>query len=223
MNTSAMLILLIVAVLAVASYLACAETNPADPGAALPAARTEGGATLRAVLAARRSVRAFQPDALTREQIGQLCWAAQGITDADHSFRTAPSAGATFPLEIYVVTADGVGHYDPAAHALLPHADGDRRARLRGAALNQQVIERAPVTFVVAGVVARTARRYGDRARRYVWIEAGHAAQNLLLEVVNLELGAVPVGAFDDDAVADVLDLPAGHAPVYLIPVGRPR
>jgi len=223
MNTSAMLIALIVAVLAGAAYLACADNPPDDAPAELPAAQTEGGMTLRAALAARRSVRAFRGEPLTPAQIAQLCWAAQGVTDARRGFRTAPSAGATFPLEVYVVTADGVGRYDPAAHGMVAHLDGDRRARLRAAALNQPFVEQAPATFVIAGVAARTARRYGDRAQRYVWIEAGHAAQNLLLQAVAMELGAVPVGAFDDDAVAEVLDLPAGHAPVYLIPLGQPR
>ena len=195
--------------------------EPADSGS-LPAPQTEGGMPLRAALAGRRSVRACLPDPLTDRQIAQLCWAAQGITDAERSFRTAPSAGATFPLELYVVTAGGVSRYEPAAHRLTQHLDGDRRARLRAAALNQRFIEQAPATFVITGVVARTARRYGDRAQRYVWMEVGHAAQNLLLQAVAMELGAVPIGAFDDDAVADVLDLPVGHAPMYLIPVGRP-
>jgi len=223
MNPSAILVALVVAVLAGAAYLACADNPPADDPAGLPAAQTEGGMTLRASLAARRSVRAVQGDALTPAQIAQLCWAAQGVTDARRGFRTAPSAGATFPLEVYVVTAAGVGRYDPAAHGMIAHLDGDRRARLRAAALNQGFIEQAPATFVIAGVVSRTARRYGDRAQRYVWMEVGHAAQNLLLQAAALDLGAVPVGAFDDAAVADVLDLPAGHAPVYLIPVGQPR
>ncbi|MHC4985474.1 MAG: SagB/ThcOx family dehydrogenase [Planctomycetota bacterium] len=222
MNTSTALILFVGAVLA-AAYLACADGDSGEIPTALPAAQTEGGMTLRAALAARRSVRSFLPDALTDEQIAQLCWAAQGVTDPQRGFRTAPSAGATFPLELYVVTASGVGRYDPAAHGMVAHADGDRRARLRAAALNQQFIEQAPATFVIAGVVARTARRYGDRAARYVRMEVGHAAQNLLLQAVGMELGAVPIGAFDDDAVVDALDLPAAHAPMYVIPVGRPR
>jgi SagB-type dehydrogenase family enzyme len=144
------------------------------------------------------------------------------VTHEGH--RTAPSAGATYPLELYVATREGFGHYEPAAHRLVMLTERDRRAELRGVAFDQAPIGQAPAVFVIAAVIERTEQRYGPgRTPRYVAMEAGHAAQNLLLEAVALGLGAVPMGAFDDAGVARALDLPAGHRPLYLIPVGRPR
>lgn len=226
---------MIVAVLAVAMF-ALAVTLAADtsqpvapppttsasrPAVALPPPQLKGDMSLEEALAARRSVRKFQPTPLTAEQIGQLCWAAQGISDKARGLRTAPSAGATYPLELYVVTAEGVRRYLPSAHALDSHLADDVREALCRAALGQRCVAQAPAVFVIAADVSRTARKYGDRARRYVDIEVGHAAQNLLLQAVALDLGAVPVGAFDDAEVAKALKLPAEHAPLYLIPVGK--
>ena len=171
-------------------------------------------------MAARRSVRRFTPQALSIQQISQLCWAAQGITDTSRGLRTCPSAGATYPLEIYIVTAEGVDRYRPADHSLERHRDGDMRQALQAAAKNQTSVGGAPATFVIAAVASRTEKKYGDRALRYIHMEAGHCGQNILLEAVALGLGAVPVGAFRDDAVAKALSLPADHAPLYLIPVG---
>ncbi len=187
----------------------------------LPPPRTEGPLSLEEALLQRRSVRAYTDRALTREEVGQLLWAAQGITRAGR-YRTAPSAGALYPLELYVADAEGVWHYIPQEHALDRWRPEDRRPRLCPAALSQEAVCHAPVVFVVTGVFARTAQKYGDRAIRYVWLEAGHAAQNLLLQAVALGLGAVPIGAFYDDRVQAALDLPPDHAPLYLIPVGEP-
>jgi SagB-type dehydrogenase family enzyme len=136
--------------------------------------------------------------------------------------RTAPSAGGLYPLEIYVVTAQGAHHYVPDGHYLETQNDADLRGELMGAGLDQSAIGDAAAVFVIAGVVSRTEAKYGDRAERYVILEAGHAAQNLLLEAVALGLGAVPIGAFRDDEVAETLALPDGGQPLYLIPVGRP-
>ncbi len=207
-----------------AGVLAAAIAWAADADTpSLPAAQTEGGMSLVEALAARRSVRAFKPDVLTAQQIAQLCWAAQGVSDERRALRTAPSAGALYPLEVYVVTVDGVDHYDPAVHTLARHVNGDLRTGLQTAALGQSCVGQAPATFVITAVVARTERKYGRRAERYVWIEAGHAGQNLLLQAAAMELGAVPVGAFDDAAVAKAISLPADHAPLYLIPLGHTR
>ncbi|MHC4563623.1 MAG: SagB/ThcOx family dehydrogenase [Planctomycetota bacterium] len=191
--------------------------------AGLPAVSKTEGMSLREALATRRSVRSFKPDALTAEQITQLCWAAQGVSDERRGFRTAPSAGALYPLELYVVTADGVNRYQPDKHALVEHAPGDKREGLQAAALGQTFIGQAPATFIITAVVARTERKYGDRAERYVLMEVGHAGQNLLLQATALGLGAVPVGAFSDDRVGKILSLPANETPVYLIPVGVPK
>lgn len=187
----------------------------------LPAPRTTGGKPLDETLAARRSVREFAPGALTWDQIGQLLWAAQGITH-DEEKRTAPSAGATYPLELYVATADGVFHYRPRGHEVTRVIARDVRRSLEEAAGGQDAVN-APAVFAFLAVSARTAARYGERATRYVQMEAGHAAQNLLLEAVALGLAAVPVGAFDDADVHRVLGLPRDQVVLYLVPVGRAR
>lgn len=187
----------------------------------LPPPRTEGPLSLEETLLRRRSVRAYTDRPLTREEVAQLLWAAQGIT-REGRYRTAPSAGALYPLELYVADAEGVGHYMPQEHALERWLEEDRRPQLCKAALSQAAVCHAPAVFVLTAVFARTAQKYGDRATRYVWLEAGHAAQNLLLQAVALGLGAVPIGAFYDDQVHAALNLPEDHVPLYLIPVGEP-
>jgi SagB-type dehydrogenase family enzyme len=204
----------------VETQLAPAETI------SLPAPARAGKLSLEEALSRRRSVREFAPSAkggLTPEQLSQLLWAAQGITHPE-GLRTAPSAGALYPLELYVATSAGLFHYDPKHHALRRHSADDLRKELYRAALEQESVRDAPAVFVFAAVYERTARKYGEaRTPRYVHIEIGHAAQNLLLEAVSLGLGGVPVGAFNDSEVKKVLRLPANEQPVYLIPVGSPR
>ena len=187
----------------------------------LPAPRLEGELSFEEVLAKRRSMRQFSDDPLTLEQLGQLLWAAQGITHTA-GLRSAPSAGALYPLEIYAVTQQAVYHYLPQDHCLSVQIQGDVHAALYEAALKQGAVREAPVVIVIAGVYARTAKKYGEkRSPRYVHLEAGHAAQNILLQAVALDLGAVPIGAFYDDQVQQVLELPAEHQPLYLIPTGH--
>ncbi len=201
-----------------------AAPGAADPGPleALPPPRVEGPRSLEALLAVRRSVRSFTTEPLTTAELGQLLWAAQGVTDAA-GHRTTPSAGATYPLELDVVTAEGVARYVPSEHALARRGTVDLRAALRLAALDQAAVGDAPLVIVISGVVERTAARYGpERAERYVTLEAGHAAQGILLEAVALDLGAVPMGAFVDAAVHELLSLGEGEEPLYLIPVGHP-
>jgi SagB-type dehydrogenase family enzyme len=215
-------------VAALAVFLCACGTEPAGgsqapaPEEPLPSPLASGAISLEAALAGRRSVREFGSAPLTKAQIGQLLWAAQGITDPASGGRTAPSAGALYPLELYVATTDGFAHYLPARHALRRLSVNDPRARLAEAAGGQGAVASAPAVFVLAGVVERTRTKYGDRAERYVQLEAGHAAQGLLLEAVALGLGAVPVGAFDDGEVREILGLGAGETPLYLIPVGPP-
>ncbi len=189
----------------------------------LPDARTESDRSLEETIEARRSIRSYRDQALTREQLAQLCWAAQGITEPRRGLRASPSAGATYPLELYVATADGVYRYAPDRHELEEHLDQDVRRSLRRAALDQASVEQAPAVFVIAADIRRTARRYGGRAERYVLIEVGHASQNLLLQAVALDLGGVPIGAFDDDGVAQAVRVPDGQQVFYLIPVGYPE
>ena len=189
----------------------------------LPQPRTEGLFSLEESLLRRRSVREFSSDLLSSSEISQLLWSAQGITDP-RGFRTAPSAGALYPLELYVLTQKGVFHYDVQAHALNTLIEGDLRQDLYQAALNQEAILQAPLTIIITAIYARTEVKYGKaRSPRYVHMEAGHAAQNILLQAVSLNLGAVPIGAFEDNRIQTVLGLPADHEPLYLIPVGYPR
>jgi SagB-type dehydrogenase family enzyme len=192
---------------------------PGSTPIALPSPHLVGTVTLEEALAARRSVREFAPGDLAPDEIGQLLWAAQGVTSATGG-RTAPSAGALYPLELFVTGPGGTFRYLPASHALEPVSARDLRPDLAVAALQGTVGEGA-VTVVIVGVPARSAAKYGSRAERYVQLEAGHAAQNLLLQAVALDLGAVPVGAFDDASVREILDLPDSWQPLYLVPVGR--
>ena len=197
--------------------LASGATTP------LPAPRVEGDLSLEQALQRRRSTRSFTDKPLTTRESSQILWAAQGITDAG-GFRTAPSAGALYPLEVYTVSSEGVYRYDPGAHTLIMISPANQVQALYEVALEQQAILEAPMTFVITAVYARTAAKYGEaRSPRYVHLEAGHAAQNVLLQAVSLGLGAVPIGAFDDAQVQAVLSLPADHQPLYLIPVGHPR
>ena len=137
--------------------------------------------------------------------------------------RTTPSAGALYPLEVYLVTKEGVFHYESRAHQLRMTMSADVRNALSNAALRQESVGDAPSILVLAGIYERTAKKYGRaRAERYVHLEAGHAAQNVLLQAVALGVVAVPIGAFQDDEVRQVLALPRTHRPLYLVPIGRP-
>jgi SagB-type dehydrogenase family enzyme len=189
----------------------------------LPPPEREGGLPLSAALARRRSVRAFAARALTPAELGQLLWAAQGRSDPREGLRTAPSAGALYPLVVYAATVDGMFRYLVDAHALEQVLPGDLRAELAAAALGQEEIAHAPCVLVFTAVFARTTRKYGERGLRYVQTEVGHAAQNLLLTAAALGLSAYPVGAFDDARVAQVLHVGRGEAPLYLVPVGAAR
>ena len=148
----------------------------------LPAPNQEGSISLEQAIAKRRSRRKFVPKALTLEQIGQLCWAAQG-QEAHSRYRTAPSAGAIYPLELLIVTCDGLFQYLPAKHSLQRLTDRDLRQELTLAAWGQQFIEAAPLTLVFAAQFSRTTGRYGQRGIHYIYMEAGHAAQNVHLQV----------------------------------------
>jgi SagB-type dehydrogenase family enzyme len=194
----------------------------------LPAAASGGEMPVEEALEQRRSIREFSRDGLELEDVSQLLWAAQGVTGR-RGYRAAPSAGALYPLEIYVVAGDvaglspGVYRYRPDKHDLVLVADGDRRKPLASAALDQGWVRRAPAVLVIAGVYERTMAKYGERGRRYVHMEVGHAAQNVYLQATARGLGTVMVGAFDDDEVREVLGLPADHEPLGIMPVGHGR
>jgi len=196
--------------------------SPLPQEMALPQPRLKGEVSLEETLARRRSVRSFTGQELTLEEISQLLWAAHGIT-AGWGGRTAPSAGALYPLEVYVATANGLYHYVPQGHKVIVVSRDDLRLKLWEAGLKQDSIRDAPAVFVITAIYERTARKYGGRAERYVKLEAGHACQNILLQAVALGLGAVPIGAFYDDQIQAALSLPPDHELLYLIPVGHPR
>lgn len=170
-------------------------------------------------MADRRSGRTFSDTTIEPQVLGQLLWAGQGVTDsAGH--RTAPSAGALYPIELYVVTAETVEHYLPEAHALEWRGSDRALAGLAAAAFDQQFVGQAPVVLVIAAVPSRTAAKYGGVANALIDREAGHVAQNILLQATVLQLAATPVGGFDPEAVAELLALPPGWDVRYLIPVG---
>ncbi len=189
----------------------------------LPEPNTEGTMTLEEAITQRRSVRRYTEEQLSERQIGQLLWAAQGVTGRTPSKRAAPSAGALHPLEFYVCRFDGVWRYHPKQHVLQRHSEQDVRRLLGEAAWKQAFVGDAPCVFLTTAVYHRSTGRYGERGRvRYVPMDLGHAAENLLLQAVALGLGAVPVGAFDDHAVEEAVDLPHNEEPLYLISVGYP-
>ncbi len=159
---------------------------------------------------------------LTLEQIGQLAWSAQGL-DEGGRYRTAPSAGATYPLELFVITVEGMFHYVPAKNVLEKFASQDLRATLTSAAWGQEFIRAAPLTLIFAAEFSRTTGRYDKRGLRYVYMEAGHAAQNVHLQAEALGLGSVAIGAFDDAAVSTVLSLPDNLEPIYMVTAGYCR
>ena len=194
----------------------------------LPQPNTSGTISVEQALQERRSVRDYGKGGLTLSEIGQLLWAAQGITSRK-GLRTAPSAGALYPLEIYLVARKvsdleiGVHHYDPSAHVLNKKVSGDRHAQLAKAAVRQTWIKESAAVLVITAVYERTTRKYGQRGIRYVHMEVGHAAQNVFLQATALGLEAVVVGAFDDTAVSALIQGEPDERPLYLIPVGTRR
>jgi SagB-type dehydrogenase family enzyme len=201
------------------------DNDPAG-SIALPEPDLKGRETLERAVARRRSIREFAPRSMTMGELGQLLWAAQGVSDPS-GLRTAPSAGALYPLELYAIVGAsgdleaGIYHYLPRRHGLELVAPGDFRAEFAAAALMQPWTAQASLVLIVAAAFARTTAKYGERGRRYVAIEAGHAVQNVYLQAVALGLGATEVGAFRDDAVASLVGLPSGEEPVTSVVVGR--
>ncbi|MCL2294845.1 MAG: SagB/ThcOx family dehydrogenase [Spirochaetes bacterium] len=199
----------------------------------LPAPKIKGTVSVEEALQNRRSHRRFQDSALSAAQLSQILWAAYGITAPrpDHpglrgGLRTTPSAGALFPLEIYVVIGNvagiepGVFRYDSERHKIVRTIAGDVRAELTAAALGQRMIMEAPITLVYTAVFSRMIARYGERGRKYTYMEVGHSAQNVYLQAEAMGLGTCAIGAFTDAQVSRILRLPAEEAPLYMMPVG---
>jgi len=214
-----------------AALAACATTPPPrqlalrrpDGVIALPSPGPSTTLPLSVALAQRQSVREFTGATISVAQISELFWAAQGVTRSSGG-RTSPSAGALYPLDVYAVTRGTLWHYLPDGHRAEQWvAPGTLAAELREAALGQAAVGTAPLLVVVTGTTRRSSGKYGARAARYVTLEAGHCAQNVLLQATALGLGAVPIGAFSDDAVRHRLGLPDERTPYYLIPIGSPK
>ena len=188
----------------------------------LPQPVTAGKVSLEESIFKRRSQREFKKKDLSLEQIGQLLWAAQGITGRRNGLnvRAAPSAGALYPLELYALTKDGLYHYIPQGHKLENLSDKDLRGDLARAALGQGSVASGALHIVICAVYGRVTLKYGQRGKRYVDMEAGHAAQNIHLQAVALGLGSVPIGAFNDTAAKKSLSLPGDCEPLYIIPIG---
>ena len=192
----------------------------------LPNPVLEGEHSVEMLLLQRRSMRSYQKSALNLAELGQLLWSAQGVTNAQ-GLRTAPSAGALYPLKLFVVVGDvnelspGIYQYNPKDHSLLKTANGDLRKSLQKAALDQTCVGDAAIIFVFTAIYQRTIWKYGKRGVRYVHMEVGHAGQNLFLQAEGLGLGTVVVGAFDDDEVREALNLDTDVQPLSLMPVGR--
>ncbi len=194
----------------------------------LPEPSFDSEISVETVLQQRRSVRNYTDQGLSMKQLGQILWAAQGMNSAK-GYRTAPSAGALYPLEIYLVAGNvsglepGIYRYLPTKHAVSRVAKGDKRTQLSQAALGQSPVRKAPAVLAFCAVYGRVTGKYGQRGIMYVHMEAGHAAQNVYLQSEALGLGTVSIGAFQDEEVKAVLNNDIEEQPLYLMPVGNPR
>ena len=193
----------------------------------LPQPRLKGTLSFEEVLKKRRSIRDFSPEPLSLQEVSQILWAAQGITGEEGFGRSSPSAGALYPVEVYVVVRKveglepGVYHYDVFQHSLEPVIRGEYAQELAKACLSQLFIAEAPVAFVIGAEYERVTLKYGERGLRYVYMEAGHCGQNMCLQAVTLGLAAVPIGAFWDKQVKEEIAMPNSVEPLYVIPVGH--
>jgi len=204
----------------------------------LPFPQLKGKVSLEETILRRRSVRRYRREPLDLSQLSQILWSAQGITGT-RGFRATPSAGATYPLEIFVVVGEqgiigsqakqapaelqaGIYHYEADSHSLSLHKPADLRPGLARATLDQEFIINAPVDIVICALFHRTSYRYGRRGERYVHLEVGHAGENIHLQAVALGLAAVEVGAFHDEEVRTVLGVDEQIKPLYIMPVGKP-
>jgi len=197
----------------------------------LPEPSKKGKMSVEEAIQKRRSIRDYLDKPLTLKDISQILWAAQGITDPIRKFRAAPSAGATYPLEIYLVVkkggvvnlSEGVYRYDPFTHSIELIKEGDFSYELYIACVNQEWVLKAPVKIVITAVYDRTTKRYGERGIRYVHMEAGHVGQNIYLQATALNLGTVAVGAFFDNMVEEIVNAKPNERALYVFPIGYRR
>ncbi|HNU35041.1 MAG TPA: SagB/ThcOx family dehydrogenase [Methanomassiliicoccales archaeon] len=204
---------------------------PDRPRTALPEAK-RSEVSLDALLRGRHSVRLFSEEAVSMEDLSSLLWSCDGITrrERGYEFRTAPSAGALYPVETYVAVnnvegaAPGIYHYSVKHHALEQIRKGHLGEELARAALDQGMCASAPLVFIWTAVFERSRWKYGERAYRYVYLDAGHMAQNLALAAVSLGLGSCQIAATFDDEVNELLGVDGEEESVlYMGVVGRPE
>lgn len=224
----------IVSIFAIALLMACtpsqdpypSETTTMPDTISLPAPSYDGATSVEKALYQRRSVREYQDEPLTLLQVSQLLWAAQGITHPN-GYRTAPSAGALYPLEVYLLASDieelssGIYRYLPQEHALILTTPGDHRRAVYDAALDQEMILDAPASILISAVYERTTVKYRSRGEQYVHMEVGCVAQNIYLQAESLKLGTVLIGAFHDDEVKAGFNLPSQEQPLAILTVGK--
>jgi SagB-type dehydrogenase family enzyme len=210
-------------------YLACGSSLSASETPdtiKLPEPEYASKLSIEEALLQRRSVRDYKDQPLDISEVSQILWAAQGITD-QRGLRTAPSAGALYPLEVYLVAGNvsglpaGIYRYQTSAHALVKVADGDRRAELCQAALGQASVKKGAAVVVFTAIYERTTGKYGDRGIKYAHIEVGCASQNVYLQAVSLDIGTVFVGAFHDSQVKQLLNLEDNEHPQCIMPLGK--
>lgn len=197
----------------------------------LPRPSVEGGSSIWPIVARRRSVRNFLPEQLSREDLSRLLWAAQGVTSREEGYelRAAPSAGGLYPVETYLLANDiagverGVYHYSVLGHELEQLRKGDFRTQASQAALDQDMAYHAPVVFIWTAIFQRSKWKYGERAYRYIYLDAGHIAQNLALAAVALGLGSCQIGALYDDEVNALIGVDGvQESAIYMTVVGKP-
>jgi len=220
-----------------AEYIPAGYVVISDSEIYLPLPRKLTNMSVEEAILLRRSIRDYTSDPVRLEHLAMILWAAYGVTDPTWGFRASPSAGATYPLEVYVVVgergvlvrdeeylAPGVYKYDVYRHVLVFIKPGDVRSELADAALGQRWVRDAPVNLVICAVFERTVSRYGERGRvRYVPMEVGHLGQNVYLMTTALGYGAVVVGAFFDDRVQTIISAKPDEIPMYIIPIGVPK
>ena len=190
-----------------------------------------GAMSVEEAIQQRRSVREFKRDKLSFDDLGKLLWSTLGFQNLLSGRRTAPSAGACYPLSAYVAIGkdsiegikEGIYFYSYQDHSLKKYLDGDLRLELSKAALHQDFIAVAPVSIIFTAVMSLTTASYGERGIRYVYIDLGHAAQNIYLLATAMGLGKVAVGAYHEIKVAEILSLSKEESPLYIMPIGLPK
>jgi SagB-type dehydrogenase family enzyme len=208
----------------------------------LPTPYHDGKVSLEKALNKRRSIREYSEDSLSISEISQILFAAQGITKKNEDppsswrgkqwkwmggHRTAPSAGALYPIELYIAIgkvkglSQGLYKYNPQEHTIIRVLEGDKRVDISNAALKQSCIRKGAVDIIIFGVYKRTAVKYGKRAEQYVQIECGAVCQNIYLQSYALDLGTVFVGAFKDDSLKFTLNIPEDEYPLGIMPIGK--